>query len=121
MNKNIIKKNKKIRRHIKVRAKISGTKICPRLCVFKSHKSMYAQIINDEDGKTEVSAHSKEVKTDKSNKDGKVAISFALGKIIAGKALKKDIQKIVFDRGGNKYHGRVKAVADGAREGGLEF
>ena len=89
---------------------------------------MYLQLIDDEKSKTLVSAHNREVQKKKSSsakdmedKDKKVAISFELGKLIAKKALDKKIKKVVFDRGGYKYHGRIKAVADGAREGGLSF
>jgi len=79
---------------------------------------MYLQLIDDEKGKTLVSAYSKEIKN---KKEKKVVTGNELGKLIAGKALKKKIKKVIFDRGGYKYHGRVKAVADGAKEGGLEF
>lgn len=117
MNKEKIKQNKQIRRKAKIRAKISGTKECPRLSVFKSNKEMFLQLIDDINGNTLVSVNSKEVK-----KQGKkIAVGLELGKLIAKKALDKKISKIVFDRGGCKYHGRVKAVADGARECGLKF
>lgn len=125
MNKEKIKKLKKFRRQVKIRAKISGTKDCPRLNVFKSNEAMYLQLIDDITGKTLISAHSREVKLGKGDiKEGqgkKVASSFALGKLIAEKAKVKKISQVVFDRGGNRYHGRVKAAADGAREGGLNF
>ena len=117
MDKQKIKQYQRSRRRGRVRAKVSGTSKCPRLSVFRSNKGMYLQLIDDEKGKTLVSAHSSEVK----KKDKKVAISFELGKLIAEKALAKKIKQIVFDRGGYKYHGRVKAVADGAREEGLSF
>ena len=117
MNKNKAKKNKQIRRHKKVRAKIQGTKKRPRLSVFRSNKGMNLQLIDDEKSKTIVSASDKEIK----KKDKRVVISFELGKLIAKKALDKKIKTIVFDRSGYKYHGRVKAVADGARKGGLKF
>jgi len=117
MNKIKILQQNKIRRKKRVRAKISGTKLIPRLSVFRSNKSMYVQIINDKDGKTIISAHSNEIK----KKSKKTEISFELGKIIAKKALEKNIEKIIFDRSSYKYHGRVKALAEGAREGGLKF
>lgn len=105
-----------IRRKARVRAKVSGSKGCPRLSVFKSNTSIFLQIINDEDGKTLVSAHSREI----AGKKG-VEAGFELGKLIAKKSLEKKIENVVFDRSGNKYHGRIKAVAEGAREGGLKF
>lgn len=117
-------KNKLInkeRRAAKVRAKIAETANCPRLCVFRSNSSVYLQIIDDIQGKTLVSAHSKEVASVKSTKDERCKKEFELGKILAEKALAKKLKKVVFDRGGYKFHGRVKAVAEGAREGGLKF
>ncbi|MFH1522297.1 MAG: 50S ribosomal protein L18 [Patescibacteria group bacterium] len=117
MNKKITKQQKRVRRHVKVKVKIHGTANRPRLSVFRSNKGMYLQLVDDQVGKTLASAHSKEVK----KKDKKVSISLELGKIIAKKAQNIKINKIVFDRSGYKYHGRVKAVADGAREGGLKF
>ncbi len=128
MNKDKVKQYQRSRRRGRVRAKVSGTNKCPRLSVFRSNKGMYLQLIDDEKSKTLVSAHNREVQKKKSSsakdmedKDKKVAISFELGKLIAKKALDKKIKKVVFDRGGYKYHGRIKAVADGAREGGLSF
>ncbi len=117
MDKNKIKQNKKIRRKNRVRAKISGTADCPRLSVFRSNRGIYAQIINDEIGKTLISIGAGEIK----KKEKKTAISLGLGKLIAEKAIAKGIKKVVFDRNGYKYHGRVKALAEGAREGGLKF
>ncbi len=119
MKKEKIKKEKRERRHRWVRAKVFGTADRPRLSVFRSNAEMYVQLINDERGYTLVSAHSREIK--KTKGDDKKKISFALGKLLAEKALKAKIKEIVFDRGGYKYHGRVKALADGAREGGLKF
>ncbi len=114
------KKQKRNRRHKKIRAKLSGTKEKPRLSVFKSASHIYAQLIDDEKGKTLISASEKElVKVKKSaNKTEK---SKEVGKLIAKKALEKKIEKVVFDRAGYKYHGRIKALAEGAREGGLKF
>lgn len=117
MNKEKIKKAKQNRRRGRIRVKIKGTAKRPRLSVFKSNKGMYLQLIDDDNGVTLASARIGEVeKTDK-----KEAVSFELGKIIAKKGLDKKIENVVFDRGGNKYHGRIKAAADGAREGGLRF
>jgi large subunit ribosomal protein L18 len=112
-----VKQLKRISRRAKIRAKISGTAMCPRLSVFRSNKSIYLQLIDDATGKTIVSAHTGELKA----KGAKTEAGFELGKLLAKKAQDKKIENIVFDRGGYKYHGRVKAVADGAREGGLGF
>jgi large subunit ribosomal protein L18 len=117
MNKEIIKKNKKERRKGRVRFKVSGVTSRPRFCVFKSNKGMFLQLIDDTKGVTLVSVNVKEVKV----KGDKTSSGFEMGKLLAKKALDKKIETVVFDRGGNKYHGRVKAVADGAREGGLKF
>jgi len=111
------KQLKRLRRRGRIRVKISGTAECPRLSVFRSNTGMYLQLINDEKGLTLASAYSKEIK----GKMKKTEIANALGKLIAEKALAKKIKTVVFDRGGNFYTGRVKAAAEGAREGGLEF
>jgi large subunit ribosomal protein L18 len=108
------KKEKRYRRHKRVRAKIFGKKEKPRLCVFRSAKHIYAQIIDDERGKTMVSASDLELKKVKDK-------AKEVGKLIAKKALEKKIEKVIFDRGGYNYHGKVKALAEGAREGGLKF
>ncbi len=125
MNKEKSKVLKRIRRKSRIRAKISGTKECPRLSVFKSNAGMYLQLINDESGETIVSAHSREIKLNKAEKKDetgrKMLVSFELGKLIAQKAKDKKVSKVIFDRGGYRYHGRVKSAADGAREGGLEL
>jgi large subunit ribosomal protein L18 len=125
MNKEKIKKAKRERRHARIRVKVKGTDFLPRLSVFKSNKGMYLQLIDDLKGKTIVSAASSEIKLEKKDKEDatgyKTRISFELGKLIAKKAKDKKIEAVVFDRGGYKYHGRVKAAADGARENGLIF
>lgn len=102
-------------RHRRVRAKVKGTSKMPRLCVFRSNQHITAQIIDDEKGKTIAFASDEKVKGDKSKR------AFEVGKIIAKLAQEKKIKGVVFDRGGFNYHGRVKALADGAREGGLQF
>ena len=117
MDKNKIKQAKRIRRKGRVRAKVSGTASCPRLSVFRSNRGIYAQIINDEIGKTIASVSPKEAKTT----GKKIDISLELGKLIAKKAIEKGVSQVVFDRNGYKYHGRVKALAEGARQGGLKF
>lgn len=112
------KQQKRLRRHKKIRAKIFGTKERPRFCVSKSLKHIYAQLIDDEKMKTLIAANDQEIKK---GKKSKTELAKEVGKLIAKKALEKKIEKVVFDRGGYLYHGRVKAVADGAREEGLKF
>jgi large subunit ribosomal protein L18 len=114
-----VKKDKIIRRHKKIRMSISGTKECPRLCVFRSNQHIYAQLINDEDVKVLMSVSDKGLKAKKGDK--KADIAKEVGKLIAKKAIETKIEKVVFDRGGLVFHGRIKALADGAREGGLKF
>lgn len=102
-------------RHRRVRAKINGTKDCPRLSVFRSHRHIYAQLIDDQKGKTLVSVSDAKIKANKT------VAAKEVGQTIAKGALDKKIKKAVFDRGGYRYHGRIKALAEGAREGGLKF
>ena len=113
------KLEKRIRIKRRVRGKISGSSELPRLSVYKSNKEIYAQLIDDKDGKTLVSASSREKGVDANGT--KSEVSAAVGKAIAAKAIAAGIENIVFDRNGFVYHGRVKALADGAREGGLKF
>jgi len=113
------KLEKRIRIKRRVRGKISGSSELPRLSVYKSNKEIYAQLIDDKDGKTLVSASSRDKGVDA--KGTKSEVSAAVGKAIAAKAVAAGIESIVFDRNGFVYHGRVKALADGAREGGLKF
>jgi len=116
------KKVKRIRRHKRVRAKVSGTGKRPRLCVFKSQKHIYGQLIDDDKGKTLAQASDLELAVlKKSEKQGKMNIALEVGKLIAGKAKDLKIEKVVFDRGGYKFHGKIKSLAEGAREGGLKF
>ena len=103
------------RRHLRVRAKVAGTAERPRLVVFRSDKHIYAQLVDDVAQRTLMTVSSTGLKGKKSEK------SAAVGKTVAEKAKAAGITKVVFDRAGYRYHGRVKAVADGAREGGLEF
>jgi len=120
------RQKKRYRRHRRIRAKIFGSAKIPRLCVFRSAKHIYAQLIDDEKGNTLLAASDLEIEKQKKKKT-KTEIAFEVGKLLAEKALKTRsargplIEKIVFDRGGYKYHGRVKALAEGAREGGLIF
>ena len=112
-------RGQRIKRHNRVRGKISGTAERPRLCVFRSESNIYAQIIDDVAGNTLVSASSVE-KAFKGN-GGNCEAAKKIGAAIAERALQKGIEEVVFDRGGYIYHGRVKALAEGAREGGLKF
>jgi len=103
----------------RVRKKLSGTSERPRLSVFKSNSSIYVQLIDDVKAETLISASSKELTSDK--KSVNLSLSTEVGKLIATKAKDKGIEKVVFDRNGSLYHGKVKALAEGAREGGLKF
>lgn len=121
----IIKKSsnkQRIKRHLRVRNHVSGTAERPRLNVFRSNTNMYAQIIDDTNGTTLVSASTldKEIKDKVSSCSNKEAAK-EVGILVAKKAVEKGIKAVVFDRGGYIYHGRVTSLAEGAREGGLEF
>lgn len=107
------------KRHVRVRGKISGTAECPRLNVYRSLANIYAQLIDDVAGVTLAQAST--VEKDFAQYGGNVEAAKAVGKKLAERATEKGIKECVFDRGGYVYHGRVAAVADGAREGGLEF
>lgn len=107
----------KARRQRRLRTQISGTAARPRLNIAKSLTSLNLQIIDDQKGVTLVSAHTREIKT----KGSKLETAVAVGKLLAEKATAHNISSVVFDRGGNRYTGRVKAAADGARAGGLQF
>ena len=117
----MIKKESKnvtrIKRHKKIRQTLSGTETTPRLCVFRRNTAIYAQLIDDVKGVTLASSSSLELKIKNNNLEAAAAV----GKDIAEKAKKAKIKSVVFDRGGYLYHGRVKALADAARENGLEF
>jgi large subunit ribosomal protein L18 len=110
------------RRHERIRKKVSGTAERPRLSVYRSLNSIYVQIIDDAKGHTLVAASTLdgEVKAEKGHK-GNIATAKKVGALVAKKALAQGIKKVVFDRGGYLYHGRVKALAEAAREGGLDF
>ena len=115
---NKINKNQdRLKRHKRVRGKIFGTAQRPRFAVYRSNDNIYVQIIDDTVGNTLVSASTLEVKVDGTKSDAAKAV----GAAVAKKALEKGIEKVVFDRGGNLYHGRIKALAEGAREAGLDF
>lgn len=112
----------RIKRKARIRKSISGTPSRPRLSVFRSARHIYAQIINDTSGNTLVSASTVEQAfKDQEKFESKVAAANYVGKLVAQRALEKGISKVVFDRNGFLYHGRVKAVSDGAREAGLDF
>ncbi len=114
--------NARKRRHTKVRDKVSGTPQKPRLCVFRSLHHIYAQVIDDIAGNTLAAASSRDVEISQNvNGKKKAEASDIVGTLIAQRALESGIKKVVFDRGGYQYHGRVKSLADAARKAGLEF
>lgn len=110
------------RRHLRLRKKVVGTSERPRLSVYRSLSHVYAQVIDDTKGNTIVAASTldKDLDAQKSHK-GKVGMAKKVGELIARRAMEKGLKKVVFDRGGYRYHGRVKALAESAREAGLEF
>ncbi|MCK5654845.1 MAG: 50S ribosomal protein L18 [Candidatus Aureabacteria bacterium] len=116
-SKDKVKARKK--RHFRIRKKVRGTAECPRLCVFRSLKHFSAQLIDDDRGMTLVELTT--LSKDFAEKGGNVAAARKLGTMLAEKAKKNKIEKVIFDRSGYKYHGRVKAMAEGAREAGLKF
>ena len=119
MVKNIDKNAMRLKRHVRVRGKISGTPECPRLNVFRSNANIYAQIIDDVNGVTLVSANTLDKEFEGAT--GNAEAAKKVGLAIAERAKEKGIEVVVFDRGGYVYHGRVAALAEGAREGGLKF
>jgi large subunit ribosomal protein L18 len=122
MSKQINKNEERLKRHKRVRAKVKGTAEAPRLSVYRTLNHIYVQIIDDVKGNTLVTASTldKEIKNSLEGKDKK-AQAFAVGELIAKKAIAKKIDTIVFDRGGYLYTGRVQSLAEGARKGGLQF
>ncbi|MBF8299196.1 MAG: rplR [Dehalococcoidia bacterium] len=111
----------RVLRHDRLRKKLSGTEERPRLCVFRSLNNIYAQIIDDSQGKTLVSASSLENELKEAGKKTKKDTAKAVGQLVAQRATTAGIAAVVFDRGGYQYHGRVQVLADAAREGGLRF
>ena len=112
----------RVRIHERIRKKVNGTEERPRLCVFRSNKHIYAQIVDDAKGSTLASACSRDAETKGEVKNGgNIAAAKAVGKMVAKRAKEKGIEAVLFDRGGYIYHGRVKALADAAREAGLKF
>jgi large subunit ribosomal protein L18 len=114
-----IKKDKRIRRHKRIRQRVSGTQSRPRLCVFRSNQHIYAQLINDDKPEVLASVSDKDIKSAKGAKKSDMAKE--VGILIAKKAIDSKIDSVVFDRAGINFHGRIKALAEGAREGGLKF
>ncbi len=119
MVRNVNKNAMRLHRHVRVRGKISGTPECPRLNVFRSNANIYAQIIDDVNGVTLVAANTLEKEFEGAT--GNAEAAKKVGLVLAERAKAKGIEAVVFDRGGYIYHGRVAALADGAREGGLKF
>ncbi|MCA9278493.1 MAG: 50S ribosomal protein L18 [Phycisphaeraceae bacterium] len=120
MNKNKVKQTRRTRRRIGIRKRVVGTAACPRLAVYRSLNHIYVQVIDDMQGKTLCSASTRD-KGVSLNTTGNAAAAAQVGKTVADKAKAAGISKVVFDRGGFRYHGRIKALADAAREGGLKF
>lgn len=119
------KQQSRQKRHRRITAKVKGTASCPRFSVFRSNKYIYGQLIDDQKGNTLVSAFDQDLKGKKivlkEKMTRQVAAAYRIGQLLAKKAIDQGIEKVVFDRGGYKYHGRVKALADGARAKGLKF
>ena len=122
MGKLDLKKQARLKRKKRIRKHLMGTQERPRLNVFRSSKHIYAQVIDDEHGHTLVAASSVEkIVKEQPKFENKIAAADFVGKLIGERAIKKGLKKVVFDRGGFLFHGRVKAVSDGAREAGLDF
>ena len=112
----------RLNRHRRIRKRLIGLPDRPRLSVFRSHKHLYAQLINDYDNRTLFSCSTQiEALRAQSKRGGTIAAAEQLGRVVAQEAVKRGIQQVVFDRGGYQYHGRVKALAEAARQGGLQF
>ncbi len=116
----LTKKERRERIKLRIRKRLRGTSESPRMSVFRSNKEIYAQIVNDDEGKTIVSVSSRD-KGIAGAKGNKSEVAQIVGKAIAEKAIKEGVSKVVFDRNGYLYHGRVKSLAEAAREGGLKF
>lgn len=117
-----LKKQARLKRKKRIRKKLTGTKQRPRLCVFRSARHTYAQLIDDTQGQTLTVASSMEKRVKEHPPfESKVSVAVFVGELLAQRAIEKGIKKVVFDRNGFLYHGRVKAVSDGAREAGLDF
>ena len=114
-------RDRKIKRHKRVRAKVKGSEQKPRLSVFRSSRHIYAQLINDEAGLTVAQFNDSVLNVKKNNKISKIETAKSVGKALGEQVLEKGFKEIVFDRGGYKYHGRIKALAEGLREVGVKF
>jgi len=121
MAKVILRKTNLIRRKFRIRKKVVGTSQQPRLSVFRSNKYSYGQIIDDTKGRTLVGVTLAEIKKAHEETKTKIEAAHVIGKVLAEKAIKGKIKKVVFDRNGYKFHGRIKEIAEGAREGGLKL
>jgi large subunit ribosomal protein L18 len=117
----LTKLERRTRIRMRIRKKISGTLDTPRIAIFRSNKQIYAQVVNDQKGETILSANSREKEIAAQTGIKKTEQAKLVGKLLASKCKEKGIENVVFDRGGYKYHGRVKSLADAAREGGLKF
>ena len=115
----LTREKRRLRIRMRIRKTVNGSAAAPRLSVFRSNKEIYAQLIDDTTGKTLAAASSRDKEIE--NKDNKSNTAVAVGKLVAEKALKAGVTKVTFDRGGYLYHGRVKSLAEGAREAGLKF
>ncbi len=115
------RRESKQRRHRRIRGRVNGSSERPRLSVFRSHQHIYAQVIDDTQQQTLVAASTLEPALKSLNSGATCEASVEVGKLIAQRLIEKGISKVVFDRGGNLYHGRVKALAEAAREAGLDF
>jgi large subunit ribosomal protein L18 len=109
------------RRHARIRKHVAGTAERPRLAVYRSNSGIYAQVIDDTQGRTVAAASTLDNELQAPDGEGKVGASRAVGELLAKRAKAAGVEKVVFDRGGNRYHGRVQALAEGAREAGLDF
>lgn len=120
MNRNQAKRSRRLRRKVGIRKRVNGTAERPRLSVYRSLRHTYAQLVDDLEGRT-IAAASTVDKGYSGQSTGDTAAAAAVGKLLAERATSKGVKAVVFDRGGFRYHGRVKALADAARQGGLEF
>lgn len=117
----LTKTERRKRIKLRIRRTLKGTSDRPRVAIFRSNKQIYAQVVDDENGKTLLSASSREKEVAAASKGSKIEQAALVGKLLANKCKEAGIDSIVFDRGGYKYHGRVKSLAEAAREGGLKF
>ncbi len=117
----LLKEKKRKRRHKRIRSEVSGTADIPRLTVYRSAKHIYGQLVDDTSGKVLFSAKDIDLENAPEGDNRKIALAYEVGKELGKKASKEGVERVVFDRAGYKYHGRVKALAEGAREAGLKF